>query len=357
MDEALGWFAFLRTEQERVRRVVHLRAFCSGADGKPADRSWIDWQPAIKGQELAAEIRVSLVGGTGEVSLLIGRVDHIEANPITGAIHLEGRDRTADLIETKTFTSYKNQMASGIATAIAAEHGLTPVVTATTTPAGRYYNVDHDKLSLGQFSKATTEWDLLTELAEFEGFDVFVQGTELHFQPATNPNATPWLIQVGQPTATRGYRTLNAKSLTLSRALTLAKNIVVVVKSWNSKQGKGFQVTAPASAAKGSVKSGKAQQYIYIRPNLGMDKAQALANSIYTDLVLHERDATIVLPGEVILTPRNMLQVTGTGTGWDTTYYINEITRRIAYEGGFEETIQVKNQSPQSEGAASAAVG
>ena len=153
--------------------------YARDADGKPADVSWMDWQPATNGQELAAEIRVDPGDGTGIVSLLIGRVDHIEADPITGTIHLEGRDRTADLIETKTFTTYKNQTASEIATTIATEHGLTPVVTATKTPAGRYYQADHDKVTLGQFSRATTEWDLLCELAEFEGFDVFVQGTEL----------------------------------------------------------------------------------------------------------------------------------------------------------------------------------
>ena len=40
MDEALGWFAFLRGEQERVRRVVHLRAFACEATGRLAH----DWR-------------------------------------------------------------------------------------------------------------------------------------------------------------------------------------------------------------------------------------------------------------------------------------------------------------------------
>ncbi len=40
MDEALGWFAFLRGEHERVRRVVHLRAFVCEATGRAAH----DWR-------------------------------------------------------------------------------------------------------------------------------------------------------------------------------------------------------------------------------------------------------------------------------------------------------------------------
>ncbi|MGI4943785.1 MAG: DUF6362 family protein [Janthinobacterium lividum] len=40
MDETLGWFAFLRTEQERVRRVVHLRAFVCETTGRAAH----DWR-------------------------------------------------------------------------------------------------------------------------------------------------------------------------------------------------------------------------------------------------------------------------------------------------------------------------
>ncbi len=83
---------------------------------------------------------------------------------------------------------------------LAGRHGLGAEVQPTKTPVGRYWQLEHDRITLDQFSRATTEWDLLVGLAEREGFDVWVGRGTLYFQPpattvqpgaALRPVATP----------------------------------------------------------------------------------------------------------------------------------------------------------------------
>ena len=102
-------------------------------------------------------------------------------------VEIDGRDLTARLLDARTQETFSNQTASQIAETLAARHGLTPNVTATQTLAGRYYAADHDRLTLGQFSRATTEWDLLTFLAAREGFEAYVSGQTLTFAPCRQP--------------------------------------------------------------------------------------------------------------------------------------------------------------------------
>src|SRR5258708_3913007 len=70
-------------------------------------------------------------------SWIYGQVDEIEIDPVQNTIHVRGRDLTRVFIDTKTTQKWPNQTASQIATSLAKGHGLTPVVTATTTKVGK----------------------------------------------------------------------------------------------------------------------------------------------------------------------------------------------------------------------------
>ncbi len=113
-----------------------------------------------------------------------GRGRHDPIDVLNRTVEIDGRDLTARLLDARTQETFSNQTASEIAETLAARHGLTADVTATTTLAGRYYATEHDRITLGQFSRATTEWDLLTFLAAREGFEAYVAGQTLTFAPA-----------------------------------------------------------------------------------------------------------------------------------------------------------------------------
>jgi phage protein D len=118
--------------------------------------------------DMLIEVQMGLFadpGSGGWQSLIMGAVDLATIDPINEVVRLEGRDLTALLIQARTQETFANQTASEIATTLAARHGLAARVMPTTTPVGRYYQLEHDRTTFDQFSSATTEWDLLVFLA------------------------------------------------------------------------------------------------------------------------------------------------------------------------------------------------
>ena len=312
------------------------------------DPLWWDVSPP-----LTVDIQVAL-SGDDWTSLIIGEVDHIQYHPVHGTIELEGRDLSARLIETKTQEAFQNQTASEVATTLAQRHGLTADVTKTTTLVGRYYEADHAHVTLGEFSNTTTEWDLLVYLAQREGFDVYVKGTTLYFHPQVEEkDADPYVVNLS---FNNGVPRMNVVSLNMERSLTVAKDVQVEVTSWNSRHERAFHKTAKATGAKSananSFVNGHAtntQKYVFVRPNLTEEQAQDLANKLTKEITLHERVVQVDMPGEIALTPRDMVKLQGTGTSFDQTYYIASIDRSISFDEGFRQTMRLKNTSPRSQ--------
>jgi phage protein D len=268
-------------------------------------------------------VQFSLDGGTSFQSAITGAVDALDFDAVQGGLSLSGRDLSAGLIEARTQETFANQTASEIAAILAGRHGLAAQVTATTTPVGRYWELEHDRIVLNAFSQATAEWDLLVSLAQHEGFDVWVSGATLYFQPPQT--VTPVVITPQ-----------GCMSLRLERALTLAGDVQVIVKSWHSRGGTGCVQTARRQG------SGKSATYVYVVPNLTPDEALALAQQRLNELTAHERVLVAEMPGDLVLTPRMMLGLEGTGTEFDTIYRIDEIERTLSASHGFVQRLRAR---------------
>jgi phage protein D len=286
------------------------------------------------------DIQLALDGQT-YTSVIQGEVDQLHLNPITGCLNLDGRDLTARLLEARTQETFTNQTSSDIAATLAARRGLSVDLEPTKTPVGAYWQLEHDRITLDSFSRATTEWDLLVTLAAHEGFNVWVTGTILHFRPEKAD-------QINPPEITPS----DVLSLELERALTLAHDIEVTVKSWNSRQAHAFTQTARATRSGGKGGGGgkaKTQRYVYVVPNLTPDNALKLAQSRLAELSRHERVISAEMPGELDLVPRQQIQLTGTNTALDQTYWIDEITRRIDFHHGFTQHLRARNATTGSQ--------
>jgi hypothetical protein len=211
-------------------------------------------------------------------------------------------------------------------------------VSPTTTPVGRYYQGEHDRTTLNQFSRATTEWDLLAFLAQQEGFDLFVQGQALCFQPAA---------QSGAPALSLSAQ--DVLDLRLSRSLILARDIEVVIKSWNSRQNAAFSQQISANSVGGDKGSGTPpQRYVFVRPNLTPDDALKFAQHKVAELARHERTVRITMPGELALTPRSALTIRDTATEFDQTYYVDVIERRFRQTSGLTQHVLAHNSSSRT---------
>lgn len=279
--------------------------------------------------------------------LILGPVDDVDYSPMSGTITISGRDYTSWFIDTKTNEGYLNKTASQIATILAARKGLTPVVTATKTLAGVYYNKNHISLT-----QERSEWDILCELAQFEDFDVFVTGKELHFQPKPDDTGERYVIEWTPPTDDLASPIANVTDLDLSRSLTIAKGVVVTVTSWNAKQKKKFTAVWPrANRATKPGQSGAASpiQYTKNKPGLTQDQCQQLAQKLYRQITQHMMKLSADLPGDGLLTCNNIVQVRGTGSAWDQDYYPDSVKRSMSVDEGYRMTVNAKNISAHLE--------
>jgi phage protein D len=297
------------------------------------------------GADVLADVQASLDGGLSWTSLVQGAVDRVEIDPLARMVWLDGRDLTASLIEARTQETFSNRTSSEIAGLLAARHGLSADVQATATLVGRYWQMEHDRITLDQFGRAITEWDLLVTLAQHEGFDVWVSGTTLHFRaPADNARAVGVLRMAGAGA--------NVTSLRLERALTLARDIEVTVKSWNARQQTAFTQTARAQRGAGGAKAGARrapQRYVYVVPNLSPDEALKLAQRRLAELTRHERVITAEMPGELALQPRMQVALQGSFTEFDQIYWIDEIERHVHVTSGFTQRLRARNASVGSQ--------
>ena len=88
--------------------------------------------------------------------------------------------------------------------------------------------------------------------------------------------------------------------LRLERSLTLARDIEVTVKSWNSRQQSAFAQTARRCTGRGSVRTaGLRSDTSIVRPNLTSDQALQLAQQMLAELTRHERVICATMPGEL----------------------------------------------------------
>lgn len=305
----------------------------------------LDWW--VSTDKAECEIKAGLEDSYGVVfytSLIVGVVDDIDYDPNARTIRLTGRDYSSAFLDNKTFEQFRNQTASQIAQTLAARRGLSCVAQATTTLAGTYYEIDHVGLTTGQ-----TEWDLLTWLAQKEQFDVWVVGRTLYFQPPIEDTALPYLVQYRGPSsgAVASGTSMRPK---FKRSMTLAKDIIVNVRSWNQKQETAFTVTAKAIGAHKTNRSspnGDAQIYEITKPNLSKAEAQDLANKRLAELTRHEFVYNDELPGDLTLTTRQIIKTSGFGL-WDALYYVDQVERRFNLNDGFKMTFRAKNHPTRS---------
>jgi hypothetical protein len=285
----------------------------------------------------AAEIEISAAlsdpassAAPAFTGLILGRADDVEIDLETRLVRLSGRDYAAKFIDARLTGQFRNQTSSEVVTALAQAAGLTADVTATRIPVGRYYQIDHLRLSTGQ-----SPWDLMCRLAREEDFDLWVGGTVVHFHPRNTSDTTnPVLMRWSDPAQPAAAANFFSKPR-LRRALTIAKDIVVKVHSWNQHQEKGFTVTYRVKRARSkSDCDGEAQTYTYTRPNLTEAQANLFAQRMAAELSRHEYVIEAEQPADLTLSPRSLIRASGFG-GWDGIYGIDQVTRHFTIHGGF----------------------
>lgn len=249
----------------------------------------------------------------GYATLLVGQLDNARIDFGRNEVVLAGRDLAARLIDTEIAETFANQTASQIAKTLAGRHGLTPNVTPTSVPVGQYYELDHARSALAVHVRSSTEWSLLAQLAQTEGFGLWVSGEVLNFGPW--PQAAPMLVSTGS-------------FLTLVFDVVNALPMAVTVKSWNTR-----------NKAVVSQSQGNGVGTMLVRPNLTGAQARSLAATQLAALGQHEVVMSATMPGDTILRPGMMLAMAGTNSALDRSYAVMAVTRHLNACHGFEQNM------------------
>ena len=293
---------------------------------------------------MTVEIKAQLSPAEGWTSLVVGDVDDLDVDLETTVVSMSGRDLSARLLDTKSSEAYPNQSSSEIVQMLAAKHGLQADVTATSGAVGQFYQLEHARTTHDAFSKFSNEWELLVYLAQHEDYDLSVDGNTLRFHPKSSSTDTVDISYDASVTPPVSV----VSNLRLKRSMTLAKDVKVVVRSWDSKKATAHEVTATRSKS-GSKASSDIQTYTFIKPNVSPEAAQQFANAKLSELSRHEKTMSFDCPGELTMTTRQMISLTGTGTAFDQNYYVDSIERSISLDGGFHQSVSAKNHDPNSE--------
>jgi phage protein D len=344
-----GWTEFSVDNNNFASADTFSVTFALSALPSDRDANWLSQQKQLR-VELFAGVPSDPSSWTAAelTRRIVGTVDNVDIDPVAGTAHLSGRDFTQRLIDEKSTAKFQNKTASQIATELATKHGLTPVVTKTTTVVGKYYQIDREHMQ-----NARTDWDLLCQIARTEQFVVYVRGEELHVEPRPSQSAAPYVITWTAPDSRTGYASSNVERIKFERALTVAKGVIVVVRSWNDADQAAYTATYPkkarTTASPGQAWSGP-QTYYYSVPNLTQEKVEQLAQAKHAEITQHEMKVEFELPaaGNDTLDITSVVRIAGTGTPFDQLYFPDSLRRELSFTGGYTLTVSAKNHAPDS---------
>lgn len=288
------------------------------------------------GGELLVTVRLSSSSGGGvpfsSVILMTGTIDRISADPVSNVVELEGRDLSARLLDMQVSDGYVNKTASEIVVALAENAGLIPVVAATSTIVGQYYQLEHARSSLFAYSRFTSAWDLVCHLAQSEQCECWVVGESLFFQPRGVSSVSTIVVDLlAMRAGLSGAMPLT--QLHFDRRVGLARGVGVSVASWSSRQRAAVTATYPDGTG-----ASAPTKFVFVAPNLPDDVALKRAEALYTDIVRHRQVISGTMPGALSPLPRDLVVLIGSSGGWDGAYVVDDVSWHIDARQGFTQS-------------------
>lgn len=261
-------------------------------------------------------------------SLITGMADSIHIDPVRRTVVIEGRDLSASMIESYRQQDFVNQTASEIVGTIASYHGLQPVIVPTIGNIGRYFADGYTKISLGQFSRFRSDWDLIVELARQNNYDIFVEGRSLYFQPAGMSATVPLPISLR-----------DVYSIRIERNLGITDAIAARVQSWSSQNMAAYHSDSATSSA-GQLASAAVLPFLFSASNYTAQQVAGAAQRYTAELARLGSILNVDMPWDLSLMPRSTCLLMDTDSDFDTTYRIDSIERLYSSTSGSRQLIR-----------------
>ncbi len=295
----------------------------------PSDMNEAWWSEQA---DISVQVQFQTDGTGGATQVFDGKVDRVGHNFDQRILSVQGRDKSAALIDSKSTEKFNNLSPDEIVKQIASRHGITVDAESVSSKGGKIYQIDYAKLT-----NRASEWTVITKLADLFGMTAYMTGGVLYWKPIGEQ--LPVLDIAYVPPTAASYANGNFMTLKTSRNLILGRPVKVKVQSWNHKEKKAYEHDAEESGV------GDPLQYTYIEPGLTGDQTQKLAEKRLAENTSHELTFDLTMPGDPTVTPRYMMQLSGTGTAYDQQHEITSIEHSMSQQGGYRMTVSAKAKS------------
>ena len=291
---------------------------------------WLD--PAIRTVRISIFVRFDK--SNEEVGLFEGIADLVEFDPIKNLARIRGRDYSAILMSSSNQEAFCNQTASEIAETIAIRHGFNTNIVKTITLVGSQSNEDHDQMLLNSYSQFTSEWDLLTHMAQIERFELYFEGSTLNFAPRS--------------ALTRGFHVLrrdDVRELRFRKSCSPAPQTSIVIKSWDTWLDQSSESTSNLEggqtgfSAIGSI-GAQPIEYVLVKPNLGEADLERLGAAYSATMSEQSLVVDIVAPGWAGLRTYDIVTLQGLFAGFDKEYLIRSARWSFSATTGFLQYVR-----------------
>ena len=298
------------------------------AAGAPPLRSIDDWVTLANGL-IALSQTTDHQGAM--FGLISGFADSIIVDPGVQTVLIEGRDLTARLIDSYTQQVFVNQTASEVVTSIAAQNGLICEATPTQGNVGRYFGDGYTRLSLGEFSKFRSNWDLIVELARQSSFDVYVSGSTLYYQPT-----------VGVFTTALGLTPADVSAIRIQRNQPVRDVIGVKVQSWNSSQQSVYDSvsTDSGNTTDSAVDPVRPPNYLFSASNLTSAQVDVFSAMYMNEVGRLQTVLNFEMPMRRVLTPRTLVRLMNCSSTSDGLYHIDAVERHYTTTSGSTQAVR-----------------
>lgn len=260
----------------------------------------------------------------------------LENNP---KLVVRGHDRRHLLLRGKQTRSFAKMSDAAIAKEIAQAHGLTPKVVETKPKVTLESVIQHNQ----------TDFEFLQHRAKRIGYEVMVEGKELHFRPHAND--------------AKEVATFSAKTELLEflpRLTTMTQMTQVEVRGWSVAEKKA--ITSIAKAAKETNKmGGKTLGVAQVAKIKGFDKTAS--HTVIAEPVATQAEADLLSAGQLKdmaiafitaegtsqgladLRAGKMIKVTDAGKQFSGLYYLTSVQHSYSEDNGYETKFTAKRNS------------
>lgn len=167
---------------------------------------------------IEASITATNGDGTGEGTLINGKIDHVNIDWDLRIVSVHGRDRTADMLDARMQEGLPNKTYAEILGEIAGKHGLSLHLDGGGDMAGKTFNFQEYQFQ----ADVENEWDVVQHIAQLLGKQAHVFGNNLYVTTPGSTDSGTYVIQYTPPTP-QSYAVGNFITLKTSVDLSIAE--------------------------------------------------------------------------------------------------------------------------------------